>query len=62
MVAGSASIRGTFLGFLFFGFSHQHLWFSSKEGKTIAMRSGDTRSAWQCLRCGVTTVFPIAPQ
>jgi hypothetical protein len=61
MVAGSVFIRGTFWGFLFYGFSHQHLWFSSKGDETIAMRSGDTRAAWRCTRCGTMAVFPIAP-
>jgi hypothetical protein len=61
MVAGSAFIRGTFWGFLSYGFSHQHLWFSAKGNETIAMRSRDTRASWQCPRCGLTVVFPVPP-
>jgi len=61
MVAGVAFIHGTFRGFLFFGFSHQHLWFGSQGDEAIALRNGETRAARYWARCGLTTILPIAP-
>jgi hypothetical protein len=59
MRVGTATIRGTLLGFMFYGFSHQHLWFkpadgSRAEGKVLG--SGQSTRAFHCERCRLTVI------
>ena len=69
MDEGKAYIRGTALGFLFVGFSHQHCWFESHaaDKKKIIVRSGSgflTRAgaklvkppAYYCEDCKTTVI------
>jgi hypothetical protein len=59
---GSASSEGTVPGFLFFGFSWQHLWWSDPD-ETRASRqkvivTGDQRPADRCVACGMIAFTP----
>lgn len=63
MVEGEASVRGTLLGSLFVGFSHQHLFFKRKKNRdgNRAMRkkilsSGRTTRAYHCEKCRLTVL------
>ncbi len=69
MDQGKAYIRGTALGFLFVGLSHQHCWFKSHATgrKNIIARSGNgflTRAdaelvnpqAYHCEDCGTSVI------
>lgn len=58
MQSGTAEIRGTFLGFLFYGFSRQHLWFwkGGKERKKRILESCTESSALQCVSCGAVAL------
>lgn len=58
MIPGQANVRGTFLGFLFIGLSHQHLWFTRAENnnKELVIRSGESRAGHQCPKCGAVII------
>ena len=47
MILGKASVRGSFIGFLIIGLSHQHLWFNKKK----IIKSGGSRPAYECQNC-----------
>ena len=70
MDRGKAYVRGTVLGFLVVGLSHQHCWFEAdaKGGKKIIVRSGSglfTRAdaeasnptAFRCGSCATTVIL-----
>ena len=70
MDQGKAYIRGTALGFLLVGFSHQHCWFESNTTgrKKIIARSGIGRltragaelvnpRAYNCEGCGTSVII-----
>jgi len=57
MVAGTAYVRGTVLGFLAFGRSYQHLWFQSETSKEKIVESGGDRPAHRCPKCGAVTIY-----
>jgi predicted RNA-binding Zn-ribbon protein involved in translation (DUF1610 family) len=63
MIPGTASVHGTFWGFLLFGLSHQHLWFRSgslKSGEEkIIVGSGDERAAHSCPACGAVSIHTL---
>jgi hypothetical protein len=61
MEPGVASARGTVWGFLVFGMSHQHLWFSSGDEERTVIESGDSRQAHQCPKCRIVTILPALP-
>ena len=58
MVEGTASVRGTLLGFLAIGLSYQHLWFRPADGggDEIVIRSAGKRAGHQCTQCGAVTI------
>ena len=69
MEKGKAYLRGTTLGFLFVGFSHQHCWFKSEATgkKDIIVRSPSgfltsaaselvNPSAYYCEDCGTSVI------
>lgn len=58
MVEGEAFVRGTILGFLFYGFSRQHLWFrpDHESAKTVIIESGTSRAGHQCPSCGAVSI------
>ncbi len=72
MDEGKAYVRGTVLGFLIAGFSHQHCWFKShstnktkiivrcKNGSGSLARAADaefeSRPAYLCEDCGTSIV------
>ena len=58
MVEGQALVRGTFLGFLVFGLSRQHLWFrrDDRSTKEVVIESGDSRAGHQCPKCGSISI------
>lgn len=61
MVAGEARIHSTFLGFLLFGLSHEHLWFAPQDARNREARvlhSGERRIAWRCSDCDTTLIGP----
>ena len=59
--AGHVVIHGTFWGFIWVGWSLQHLWFRPRDGKEHRLiYSGDSRRAWQCPACGMVLI-PNAP-
>ena len=53
MEPGQAQVKGTLLGFLIIGFSHQNLYFRSAEGgvNEKIIRSGGKRSGYYCRQC-----------
>ncbi len=62
VVAGTAYVRGTFLGALLVGLSHQHLWFRAGKEKDVVVESGGERTAYRCEKCEAVTVFPARHQ
>ena len=69
MTEGSSTVEGTFLGFLFVGLSHQHLWFEPGElngtpidgkghRKFRVLPSNRRCSAWHCFGCRTTVLWP----
>jgi hypothetical protein len=58
MVEGTAQVRGTLLGFLAVGLSHQHLWFRPVDGSgdEIIIRSAGQRAGHQCPQCGAVAI------
>jgi predicted RNA-binding Zn-ribbon protein involved in translation (DUF1610 family) len=58
VVEGTVSVRGTLLGFLAFGFSHQHLWFRPCDGSgdEVIIRSAGQRAGHQCTQCGALVI------
>lgn len=62
MVPGRIGVRGTFPGFLLFGFSWQHLWWSDpedrRESRQRVIVSGDERPADRCVSCGMIAFTP----
>ncbi len=69
MTAGNLAVRGTGWGFLFFGWSYQHCWFVSEDGKREVVVSnglgrwanhpscGPFRDAHRCPAC-YTVIAP----
>ena len=61
---GRLVIRGTLGGFVLFGFSHQHLWWTDVDGtpasKERVIDSGNYRWARRCIACK-TVVLPPDP-
>lgn len=62
MVPGRLRVRGTVPGFLFFGISWQHLWWSdpgdSRGSRQKVIESGDQRAADRCVTCGMIAFMP----
>ena len=59
MTLGYASIHGTFVGFLFFGFSYQNLYFRAEGEKEIkVLDSGCTSTALKCDKCDTVVLIP----
>lgn len=65
MEEGTVYIRGTLLGLLMVGFSHQNLYFQpviSRDDKVlmpaakdmVVLESGGSTEAWRCERCRMT--------
>ena len=53
MEPGQAQVKGSLLGFLIIGFSHQNLYFKSSDGSTkeVVIPSGGKRSGHYCRLC-----------
>jgi hypothetical protein len=53
MVPGTASVKGTTLGFFVVGLSYQHLWFRQLNGGVdeVIIRSRRDRAGHQCTQC-----------
>jgi hypothetical protein len=66
MVDGKVAVRGTMPGFLFFGLSWQHLWWTDRDGTRASRRrlitSGGTAPAAACRVCGLVAIQPFAAQ
>ena len=56
MQAGTGYVWGTVLGFLAFGFSHQHFWFRAGDQKEVIIASNGERDGHRCTRCGAVAV------
>ena len=56
MIAGTAYVRGTFVGFLLAGASYQHLWFKTDAEKNVIIESGKSRPGHHCTHCGAVTI------
>ena len=57
MAEGTATVQGTFFGFLLFGLSHQHLWFIDRKGeKRKVVMSNETVRAFRCKDCGLVVL------
>ena len=61
MIEGEATVRGTLIGFLAVGFSHQHLFFKPHGGtsgnnasRKKILPSGNVTMACHCGSCGLT--------
>lgn len=55
--SGQATIHGTVVGFLVFGFSHQNLYFKTDTGEEIKiLGSGKSTPAMRCENCGIVTL------
>jgi hypothetical protein len=63
MVTGRLRVKGTVGGFLLFGMSWQHLWWSdpeeSRDSRQKVIESGDHRPAQRCLSCGMIAFAPF---
>jgi len=56
MLEGEFRVHGTWLSFLFVGFSYQHLWFrprGEKAKEEIALPSGWASPGRRCVSCGL---------
>ncbi len=53
MVPGTALVRGTLLGFLVVGLSHQHLWFRQLDGggDEKVIHSRGQKAGHRCTEC-----------
>lgn len=59
MAPGTASVKGTLIGFLIFGLSEQHLWFQRDDSpKQRIIASNDERPGHQCTKCGAVVIAP----
>lgn len=62
MAPGRLRVRGTFLGFLFYGISWQHLWWTdandSRESRLKLIGSGGQRHGLRCASCGMIAFMP----
>ena len=58
MVPGTALVKGTLLGFLVVGLSHQHLWFRQLDGggDEKILRSTGKKAGHQCTQCGAVII------
>ena len=63
LIAGEATVRGTILGFLAVGLSHQHLFFKQSDTsngtrsyKKKVLPSGNITRADHCGKCGLTVI------
>jgi hypothetical protein len=60
MVPGTASVKGTLLGFLTIGLSYQHLWFRKLDGgpgeDEKIIHSTGKRAGHQCRQCGAVII------
>ncbi len=57
LAEGTATVQGTFIGFLLFGLSHQHLWFNDRGGeKRKIVASNETVTAFRCKGCGLVVL------
>ena len=55
--SGQATIHGTVVGFLVFGFSHQNLYFKTDTGEEIKiLGSNKSTPAMRCENCGIVTL------
>ena len=63
MVPGRLRVKGTVPGFVFFGWSWQHLWWSdpdeSRRSRQKVIVSGDRRPADRCFDCGMIAFQPF---
>jgi hypothetical protein len=58
MASGNVQVHGTALGFLLFGWSHQHLWWYADDSRReILIKSGGGTLAFRCRDCG-SVVLP----
>jgi hypothetical protein len=64
MVDGLVRVRGTFGGFLLFGLSWQHLWWSGNDetraSREIVIPTGQARGAARCMSCDLISFWPDA--
>lgn len=51
MVEGKAQVRGTFSGFLIFGYSCQDLYFDQNNKSSLVLISRENRKSFQCPKC-----------
>jgi hypothetical protein len=62
MVPGRLRVKGTAPGFLFFGLSWQHVWWSdpeeTRQTRQKVIVSGDQRPAARCVDCGMIAFMP----
>lgn len=57
MEEGTATVHGTAFGFLFFGWSHQHLFFRGSSGASeVIVPSGDSVDAKRCPGCDLVVL------
>jgi hypothetical protein len=58
MMPGTASVKGTLLGFIVIGLSYQHLWFRRLNGggEEVIIRSRGDRPGHQCSQCGAVII------
>lgn len=59
---GHATVKGTLLSVLFYGISHNNLYFTPyrEEGERspdeMILESGEIANAWNCGECGITLI------
>lgn len=71
MDRGTATVRGTILGFALVGWSYQNLYFEGSargrviprslaegSGRRVVLPSGESTGAFRCGYCGVTVLLP----
>ena len=62
MAPGRLRVKGSLPGFLFVGFSWQHLWWSdpddNRRSREQVIVSGDQRPADRCVTCGMIAFMP----
>ena len=58
MEVGAVSVEGPGLGFWFYPFSWQHLWWNDRSGRLRLVRSGKRAPALRCPACGLVAIQP----
>jgi Zn-finger nucleic acid-binding protein len=62
MVEGVAQVRGTFTGYLLFGYSCQDLYFDRNKKTSLILSSREKSSSFQCPKCSGVFISSLSVQ